>query len=344
MLESKLTAVGYGLLIPFFFITSGMEFDLDALTSSAEAVLKMVMFVCLFLIVRGLPALLLYRGEFAALRDRAALAFYCATELPLVVAITTIAVAAGPHEVRHAAGLVGAAIISTLVFPLIALRLRRGSERSPSRGGRLADQGEALVEAAEVAVPVLADDDQVLDPDAELPGQVDARLDGDDVAGPQLVLGARRQPRALVHLQPDAVAEPVPEALAVARRLDQLARDGVGVAAGEARAERLERGRLGLADQLVDLARLGAGVAGGEGAGAVRAVAVELGAHVEDDELARRRSRARPGSACGSAPFGPAATIGGNEGSAPSSRMRASQARATSRSARPASPCSIAQR
>ena len=99
VLESKLTAVGYGLLIPFFFITSGMEFDLDALTSSAEAVLKMIMFVGLFLVVRGIPALLLYRREFAAMRDRAALAFYCSTELPLVVAITAIAVEPGPHEV-----------------------------------------------------------------------------------------------------------------------------------------------------------------------------------------------------------------------------------------------------
>ena len=61
VLESKLTAVGYGLLIPFFFITSGMEFDLDALTSSTTAVLKMLMFVALFLIVRGTPSLLLFR-------------------------------------------------------------------------------------------------------------------------------------------------------------------------------------------------------------------------------------------------------------------------------------------
>ncbi len=53
VLESKLVAVGYGLLIPFFFITSGMAFDLDALTSSAEAVLKMLMFLGLFLVVRG---------------------------------------------------------------------------------------------------------------------------------------------------------------------------------------------------------------------------------------------------------------------------------------------------
>src|SRR3954465_15983418 len=51
-----------------------------------------------------------------------------------------------------------------------------------------------------------------------------------------------------------------------------------------------------------------------------------------------------PGSACGSAPLGPAATIAGNEGSPPSSRTRASKARATARSVLPASPCSVLQR
>ena len=128
VLESKLTAVGYGLLIPFFFITSGMNFDLDALTSSASAVLKMLMFIGLFLIVRGVPALLLYRDAIPALRDRIALAFYFGTQLPLVVAITTIAVEQGEMLSSTAAGLVGAAIISTLVFPLVSLRIRRESD------------------------------------------------------------------------------------------------------------------------------------------------------------------------------------------------------------------------
>ncbi|MGZ5331822.1 MAG: cation:proton antiporter, partial [Solirubrobacterales bacterium] len=135
VLESKLTAVGYGLLIPFFFVTSGMEFDIEALTSSAEAVLKMLMFVALFLVVRGTPALLLYRRQIASLRDRAALAFFYATELPLVVAITTIAVDQGHMQSDTAAGLVGAAIISSLAYPLIALRLRRdpgGLEPEPA--------------------------------------------------------------------------------------------------------------------------------------------------------------------------------------------------------------------
>ena len=129
--DSKLTAVGYGLLIPFFFVTSGMDFDIDALTGSTEAALKVPLFLALFLLVRGAPALVLYRGVLAA-RDRLALAFFCATELPLVVAITTIAIDEGHMHSDTAAGLVGAAILSTLVYPLVALRLRRGREAAPA--------------------------------------------------------------------------------------------------------------------------------------------------------------------------------------------------------------------
>jgi Kef-type K+ transport system membrane component KefB len=125
--DSKLTAVGYGLLIPFFFVTSGMAFDIDALTGSTEAILKLFLFLALFLVVRGTPALLLYRSELG-LKDRVALAFFSATELPLVVAITTIAIDNGHMHSDTAAGLVGAAIISTLVYPLIGLRLRRDPE------------------------------------------------------------------------------------------------------------------------------------------------------------------------------------------------------------------------
>jgi Kef-type K+ transport system membrane component KefB len=131
--ESKLTAVGYGLLIPFFFVVSGMKFDLDALTSSGEAVAKLAMFLALFLVVRGAPALLLYRGVLGA-RDRLALAFYSATQLPLVVAITTIAIAQDHMQPDTAAGLVGAAIVSTLIFPLIGLRLRRDAEGKEDEG------------------------------------------------------------------------------------------------------------------------------------------------------------------------------------------------------------------
>lgn len=124
--ESKLTAVGFGFFVPFFFVTSGIAFDLDAL-GSVSALLKLAMFFGLFLVVRGAPALLLYRKVFD-LRDRSALAFYSATELPLVVAITGLAVEAGHMKTSTAAGLVGAAMLSTLVFPFVGLALRKRAE------------------------------------------------------------------------------------------------------------------------------------------------------------------------------------------------------------------------
>jgi Kef-type K+ transport system membrane component KefB len=121
--ESKLNAVGFGFFVPFFFVTSGIAFDLDAL-GSAEALLKLALFVVLFLVIRGAPALLLYRRVLQPTQRRA-LAFYSATELPLVVAITTIAVDAGHMTTSTSAGLIGAAMLSTLIFPFVGLALQK---------------------------------------------------------------------------------------------------------------------------------------------------------------------------------------------------------------------------
>jgi Kef-type K+ transport system membrane component KefB len=123
VLDSKLSAVGFGFLIPFFFLYSGMTFDLEAL-GSAGAIAKLAMFFVLFLVVRGAPALLLYRDVLDR-GQRRVLALYCATELPLVVAITTLAVEAGEMKTTTSASLVGAAMLSTLVFPFMAMALQR---------------------------------------------------------------------------------------------------------------------------------------------------------------------------------------------------------------------------
>src|SRR4051794_22135320 len=140
--ESKLTAVGSGFFVPFFFVTSGIAFNLTAL-GSAEAIGKLFLFFGLFLVVRGVPAMLLYRGVLEA-RERAALAFYCATELPLVVAITTIATTEGHMRTSTAAGLVGAAMLSTLIYPFIGMALRKdavdedSASEPPSPAGEVA--------------------------------------------------------------------------------------------------------------------------------------------------------------------------------------------------------------
>ncbi len=139
-IESKLNAVGYGFLIPFFFVVTGIEFDLDSLLDDPIRLLEVPLFVALFLIVRGVPALLLYR-PMLDLRDRIALGVYSATELPLVVAITTIAVTEGHMESGTAAALVGAAIVSTAVMPTLGLAIR--GDR-PQREGAAGQPSEPL--------------------------------------------------------------------------------------------------------------------------------------------------------------------------------------------------------
>jgi len=121
--DSKLTAVGFGFFIPFFFVFSGMNLAISALFTSPSGVVKLFVFLALFLVVRGVPALVLYRGVLGA-RDRAALAFFTSTQLPLVLAITTVATSTGHMRASTAAALVSAAVLSTLIYPLMGMRLR----------------------------------------------------------------------------------------------------------------------------------------------------------------------------------------------------------------------------
>jgi Kef-type K+ transport system membrane component KefB len=129
--DSKLSAVAFGVFIPFFFVVSGMQLDIDALFASVSGVVKLFVFFGLFLVVRGVPALVLYR-QVLDRRDRVALALFSSTQLPLVIAITTLAQDGGHMRSSTAASLIGAAVLSTLVYPIVGLRLRRDSARAPA--------------------------------------------------------------------------------------------------------------------------------------------------------------------------------------------------------------------
>lgn len=122
--DSKLTAVGFGIFIPFFFVVSGMKLDVAALFANPAGVAKLGLFLVLFLVVRGTPALLLYRNVLNQ-RERVALALLSSTQLPLVVAITDLAVTAGHMRPSTAAALVGAAALSTLLFPILGLKVTK---------------------------------------------------------------------------------------------------------------------------------------------------------------------------------------------------------------------------
>lgn len=101
-----------------------MRLDVTALFASPGGVAKIALFFVLFLVVRGAPALLLYRGALSR-AERHALALLSSTQLPLVVAITGLATAGGHMRPSTAAALVSAAVLSTLVFPILGLLIAK---------------------------------------------------------------------------------------------------------------------------------------------------------------------------------------------------------------------------
>jgi Kef-type K+ transport system membrane component KefB len=134
-LEAKLDAVGYGFFIPVFFIASGMSLDLQSIIKSPA---RLIVFFFLFLAVRGLPALLFYRRELP-MRGRFQMMLLTATALPLLVALAEIGLESGTMLPENAAALVGAGVLSVIVFPAVAVSLGRSGARplveTPERDG-----------------------------------------------------------------------------------------------------------------------------------------------------------------------------------------------------------------
>jgi Kef-type K+ transport system membrane component KefB len=137
-LERKFDAVGYGVFIPIFFISSGMTLDLKAISQDP---LRMLLFFALLLIVRGLPSLLVYRHVMGA-RQRVEMTFITATTLPLLIALSEIGQRDGVMLPATAAALVGAGVLSVLVYPPIAVGLHRSAPLAS------ADAGAATMETA----------------------------------------------------------------------------------------------------------------------------------------------------------------------------------------------------
>ncbi|MET9853980.1 cation:proton antiporter [Streptomyces sp. NPDC006450] len=136
---SKVEAMGFGFLVPVFFVVTGIEFDLAALLGGGRVLLLLPVFLLLFLVVRGLPMWLLAPRDLGR-RDRSALVLFGSTALPLVVAITTLGVQEGKLGSGEAAALVGAGMLSVLIFPLVGLRLRAGSGDGPGGPGGVAER------------------------------------------------------------------------------------------------------------------------------------------------------------------------------------------------------------
>jgi Kef-type K+ transport system membrane component KefB len=128
----KLEAVGFGVFIPVFFVTTGVRYDLDALTAHASTLLHVPVFLAALVAVRGLPALL-YRGVIP--RERIPVAMLLqATSLPFIVAATQIGLSLDVVSPANAAALIAAGLLSVVLFPAASLVLLRRD--GPAVGAR----------------------------------------------------------------------------------------------------------------------------------------------------------------------------------------------------------------
>jgi Kef-type K+ transport system membrane component KefB len=121
-ITSKLEAIGFGFLIPIFFIDSGIKFDLHALIHMPKVLLLVPLFTVIFLFTRSLPTWAFFRGVLTKAESRS-LAILSATGLPIIVVITTLGVSEHRMKPQNAAALVAAGMVSVLVYPLIGLGL-----------------------------------------------------------------------------------------------------------------------------------------------------------------------------------------------------------------------------
>lgn len=127
--QAKLEAIGFGFLIPVFFVSTGAGLDMTALFHSTRAIILVPVFLVALLVVRGLPALLYVR---VVGRTRAVAAgFMQATSLTFIVVATVIGVRTGHQRTSTAAALVVAGLLSVVIYPPVALRMLKSVAGRP---------------------------------------------------------------------------------------------------------------------------------------------------------------------------------------------------------------------
>jgi Kef-type K+ transport system membrane component KefB len=116
----RLEGIGFGFLVPVYFVVTGMNFDIDSLLT-VDGLALAALFLALLLLTRGASALLWLRE--LRTRETVSLALFGATGLPLIVAIVGIGQERGAISDAVGASLIGAGMISVLVYPFVAIRL-----------------------------------------------------------------------------------------------------------------------------------------------------------------------------------------------------------------------------
>ena len=179
-LEEKLDGLAYGFFVPIFFVTSGMAIEL---TVTADSLTFLAAFLVLLVITRGLPVLLSSRVERRrdglpaySMRQCLQIAVYSTTALPIVVAVTQVAVNAGAMSPSFASTLVLAGAVSVLVMPALGLALGADADHVPAVEALAIVQGPQVPgrPAPSAPTPQAPSGQDAPDPaDAQAPGRTD---------------------------------------------------------------------------------------------------------------------------------------------------------------------------
>lgn len=131
-LEHKLEGVAYGFLIPIFFVASGAKINLAAVF---EQPVLLIVFIFMLLLIRAVPIFVaLSTGKDTrelSSHNRLTVALYCTTALPIIVAVTSVAVTAEAMTQETASVLVAAGAITVFLMPLLASVTYRVADAQP---------------------------------------------------------------------------------------------------------------------------------------------------------------------------------------------------------------------
>jgi Kef-type K+ transport system membrane component KefB len=120
--RAKLQAVGFGALIPFFFVATGMSLDVRIFITSPGTLARVPVFLAALLLARALPALL-YRPLLTSRRQVVTAGLLQATSLSIPVVGGSIGVGLGLIRPANYVALVAAGLVSVIAFPAIASAL-----------------------------------------------------------------------------------------------------------------------------------------------------------------------------------------------------------------------------
>lgn len=131
-LEVKMNGIGYGFFIPLFFVTSGTKIDPAAILSEPHV---LILFIIMLVVIRAVPIFIATKlspeTRDMEPRNRATVALYCTTALPLIVAVTSIATSVGVMTEARASLLIAAGGITVFLMPLLAALTMHAISRHP---------------------------------------------------------------------------------------------------------------------------------------------------------------------------------------------------------------------